>query len=58
MAEGPGVALALGECTNQCKRRARRVIDLHHAWDAAESGKGYAAKAAEWREKLPEENGE
>ena len=28
------------------------------AWHEAGPGKGYAAKAAEWREKLPEENGE
>jgi len=30
----------------------QRVIDLYDAWDASEPGKGYAAKAAEWREKL------
>lgn len=32
-----------------------RLVD---AWDAAEPGKGYAEKAAEWRKKLPKENGE
>jgi tetratricopeptide (TPR) repeat protein len=30
----------------------QRVIDLYESWDAAEPGKGYDAKAAEWRAKL------
>jgi len=29
------------------------LVDLYTAWDAAEPGKGYDAKAAEWRGKLP-----
>ena len=28
------------------------VVDLYTAWDAAEPGKGYDAKAAEWKLKL------
>ncbi|MCH8967433.1 MAG: hypothetical protein IID43_07115, partial [Planctomycetes bacterium] len=40
----------------------KSLIDLYDAWDAAERGpdvrRDYAAKAAEWRAKLPEENGE
>jgi len=32
----------------------QRLIDLYTAWDAAEPGKNYDAKVAEWREKLPE----
>jgi non-specific serine/threonine protein kinase/serine/threonine-protein kinase len=34
------------ECT-------KALIDLYTAWNAAEPGKGYAAKAAEWQAKLP-----
>jgi hypothetical protein len=30
----------------------QRVIDLYDAWDAAEPGKGYAERAAEWRAKM------
>ena len=36
----------------------KSLANLYDAWDAAEPGKGYDAKAAEWRAKLPEENGE
>ncbi len=40
-------------------KRTIKVIafldDLYDAWYAAEPGKGYAAQAAEWREKLPSE---
>jgi tetratricopeptide (TPR) repeat protein len=35
--------------TREC---TRAVIDLYNAWDAADRGKGYDAKAAEWRMKL------
>ncbi len=34
------------------------LVDLYDAWDTAEPGKGYAEKAAKWRAKLPQENGE
>ena len=30
----------------------RYLVDLYESWDAAEPGKGYADKAAEWRAKL------
>ena len=33
-----------------------RIIKFYEAWDAAEPGKGYAEKAAEWRAKLPEDD--
>jgi hypothetical protein len=29
-----------------------RLVALYEAWDAAEPGKGYVEKAAEWRAKL------
>lgn len=29
------------------------IVDLYTAWDKAEPGKGYDAKAAEWQAKLP-----
>jgi hypothetical protein len=32
----------------------KRIVKLYDAWDAAEPGKGYAEKAAEWRSKLAE----
>jgi len=32
----------------------QRIIDLYDSWDAAEPGKGYAEKAAQWRAKLEE----
>jgi len=37
-------------------KTAQRLADLYIAWGAAEPGKGYAEKAAEWRAKLPGEN--
>ncbi len=37
-------------------KTAQRLADLYIAWDAAEPGKGYAEKAAEWRAKLPGED--
>jgi hypothetical protein len=30
------------------------MVELYDSWDAAEPGKGYAEKAAEWRAKLDE----
>ncbi|MBS0189097.1 MAG: hypothetical protein JSS51_13605, partial [Planctomycetes bacterium] len=29
------------------------LVDLYTTWDAAEPGKGYDAKASEWKTKLP-----
>ncbi len=34
------------------------IVGLHEAWAAAEPNQGYAAKAAEWRTKLPGEKAE
>ena len=31
------------------------LVDLYNAWQVAEPGNGYDAKAAQWRAKLPEE---
>ena len=31
----------------------QRVVDLYEAWDTAEPDKGYDARAAQWRAKLP-----
>ncbi len=31
-----------------------RIVKLYEAWHAAEPGKGYDAKIAEWRDKLPD----
>ena len=39
------------------KREAlERIVKLYEAWDTAEPGNGHAAKAAEWRAKLPADN--
>jgi len=32
-----------------------RIVRVYEAWDAAEHGKGYAEKVAQWREKVPQE---
>jgi hypothetical protein len=29
----------------------KRIVNLYEAWDSAEPGQGYDAKAAEWRAK-------
>ena len=69
---GTGAFLeAYGKTLGQLERYAENkstikainaLVDLYDAWHAAEPDPGvrrdYAAKAAEWRAKLPEENGE
>ena len=51
----PKISRALGEgnrlYTREC---AMAIIKLYESWDAAEPGKGFAEKTAEWREKLEE----
>jgi len=42
---GPSHDKDLRECT-------RAVVDLYAAWNSEERGKGYDAKAAEWKQKL------
>ncbi|MBS0194116.1 MAG: serine/threonine protein kinase [Proteobacteria bacterium] len=37
---------------NDLRECTQSLIDLYTVWDKAEPGKGYAAKAAQWREKL------
>ncbi len=34
------------------------LVDLYDAWEKADPGKGYDAKAADWRAKLPEQSAE
>ena len=41
------------EPQDRLSEAAERLVDLYAAWDKAEPGKGYDAKAAEWRGKLP-----
>ena len=36
------------------KEMLERLVRLYESWDAAEPGKGYAEKAAQWRGKLDE----
>jgi tetratricopeptide (TPR) repeat protein len=47
-----------GESGHETIEALKRIVKLYDAWDAADPGKGYAEKAAKWRGKLPEENGE
>ena len=54
--EAHGVfAKTRGERDKETREWAQAVADLYAAWDKAEPGKGYAAKAAAWRAKLPKE---
>ncbi len=47
-----------GGLSQQDKREMlERLVRLYDSWDAAEPGKGYAQKAAAWREKLEELQG-
>ena len=36
----------------EMRKCAQAIVDLYDAWNRAEPGKGYAAKAAEWKRKL------
>ena len=49
----PSVAPSLR--AKRIRRDMQRISRLYESWDAAEPGKGYAEKAAEWRAKLEEE---
>jgi hypothetical protein len=44
---------ALGPDHQRTIKTIRYLIDLYDAWHDAEADKGYDAKAAEWRAKLP-----
>ena len=44
-----------GEAGASTRRALPRIVKLYESWHAAEPGKGYAEKAAEWRAKLPKE---
>ncbi len=46
---------ALGPDHERTVKVVNNLIDLYTAWREAEPGKGYDAKAAEWRTKLPTE---
>ena len=49
---------AVGDEHLQTKRVVGYLADLYDAWHEAEPGRGYDAKAAEWRAKLAEEGTE
>jgi hypothetical protein len=49
------LAAQLGDDHEQTRRVVAYLADLYDARHAAEPGKGYDAKAAEWRAKLPKE---
>ena len=51
------LADGFGEDHERTRKCVERLADLYDAWHAAEPGKGYDAKAAEWREKFAR-NGE
>ena len=42
------------ESPSKIQASIERLVSLYESWHAAEPGKGYDAKAAEWRAKLPE----
>jgi tetratricopeptide (TPR) repeat protein len=44
-----------GEKDIETREWTRGLADLYSAWDKAEPGKGYDAKAAAWKAKLPKE---
>ncbi len=41
------------ESRSQTQASIERLVKFYESWDAAEPGKGYDAKAAAWRAKLP-----
>ena len=42
-----------GDDHERTTKTIKRIVSLYESWHAAEPGKGYDAKAAEWRAKLP-----
>jgi hypothetical protein len=36
------------------RKAVEKIVKVYESWHAAKPDKGYAAKAAEWRAKLPE----
>jgi tetratricopeptide (TPR) repeat protein len=49
---------ALGKDHERTTKCVESLAALYDGWHAAEPGQGYDTKAAEWRAKLPKENGE
>ena len=49
------IAAGFGDDHPGTTKTIKRIISLYESWHAAEPGKGYDAKAAEWRAKLPKE---
>ena len=49
------LAEGFGEDHKRTTKIVERLITLYESWHAADPGKGYDAKAAEWRAKLPNE---
>ncbi len=52
----PILVEALGDTHADTRACTQDLVDFYSAWAAAEPGKGYDAKAAEWRGKLAESN--
>lgn len=48
----PVLAATWGEASDQTLECVRALVDLYTAWDKADPGKGYDAKAEEWKAKL------
>lgn len=44
---------AYGEGSDTSIQGIKLLVELYERWDADEPGKGYDAKAAEWRDRLP-----
>ncbi|MEJ2008691.1 MAG: hypothetical protein P8Z30_11155, partial [Acidobacteriota bacterium] len=49
------LAAGLGDSHEQTQRVVGYLADLYEAWHASEPYKGYDAKAAEWRARLPKQ---
>ena len=52
--ESHGVLSAAQGKRKEAGELTQAFVELYESWDAAEPGKGYAEKAAEWRAKLPQ----
>jgi hypothetical protein len=48
------LSAGFGADNERTLKTVNRLIELYDAWHAAEPDKGYAAKASEWRAKLPQ----
>ena len=54
--EAHGLLVAgFGDNHERTTKAVNYLIRLYESWDAAEPGKGYYVKAAEWRARLPKD---